>query len=97
MGLSWLVSNTYPSSRVHMQRTALGLPSTLDVKSRLLAWPPLTLPSALYRAVFFQLLDMSGPPHLIARVPVIPSAWNVSHFEDLCSKDFPSVSLNLYF
>lgn len=80
-----------------MQRTALGLPSTLDVKSRLLAWPPLALPSALCRAVFFQLLDVSDLPHLIARVSVIPSAWNVSHFEDLRSKDFPSVSLNSYF
>ena len=60
-----------------MQRTAVGLPSALDVKSRPLAWPPLALPSALCRAVFFQLLDMSGPPHIIARVPVIPSAWNV--------------------
>ena len=75
MGLSWLVSNAYPSSRVHVQRTAVGLPHALDVTSRLLAWPPLTLPSALCRAVFF--LDVSGPSRRIARIPVIPSALNV--------------------
>lgn len=99
MGLSWLVSNTYPSSRVHVQRTAVGLPSALDVKSGLLAWPPLALPSALCRALFF--LEVSGPSRLIAPSPpdsLCPeSVLALSHFEYLCSKDFLSVSLNSSF
>ena len=69
----------------------------IDPADHLTVRQQLALPSALCRAVFFQLLDVSDLPHLIARVPVIPSAWNVSHFEDLRSKDFPSVSSNSYF